>query len=143
LGFGEPLSQSALADASEQPQNQISAGFLPLASWSFKGYAAPEGAFQTSLWPMSKGDIKTYPAGVIPEYQTHFGAQNMQGKTEAEVAKAGMNGASQIAAFQIVSTETVSENDVILHVRSSSRGDAKVTRRRLTATGKWMANHID
>src|SRR5262249_4785374 len=51
---------------SKEAQSQT--GFIPLASWAFKGYATPEDTFQSALWAMSRGNVKSYVACLTPDY---------------------------------------------------------------------------
>ncbi len=100
----------------KQKQVQSQAGFIPLAAWSFKGYAAPEDTFQSALWAMSKGDVKSYQACLTPDYQKHF-TQGIE--------------AAKVEAFQVVSNEVISDDEVILHVLSSRLGPAKATMKKI------------
>src|SRR5207248_1557432 len=45
---------------------------IPQESWANVKYATPEAAFQSSLWAMSKGDVKALDAGYTPEFKNQF-----------------------------------------------------------------------
>jgi hypothetical protein len=100
---------------------------IPLAAWTFAGYATPEAAFQSGLWAMSKGDVKTLKASLSPAYLKHFVENDTKGKSESEIGAHLMRNATEIEAFQVVSNEIVSDHASLLHVHSTRRGNAIVS----------------
>lgn len=118
---------------------QQPAGPISENSWAFKGYATPEAALQTSLWAMSKGDMKTLTAGYTPEFQAQFMETAGNGKSDSQLGAMFTQVAGIIGDFQIDRQETVSSDELILHFRSSGQlGNASVPMKKIG--NEWKIN---
>jgi RNA polymerase sigma factor (sigma-70 family) len=119
-----------------QVQNQTD-GFLPMTSWSFKGYATPEDTFQSQFWAMSKGDVNAFLACGTPDFQKRFMENDQkEQRTTGKAASAGLAEAmAQVEAFQIVGKKIISDHELILHVRSSRLGYAEERMKKID--GEW------
>jgi hypothetical protein len=54
------------------------------SSWAFVKYATPEAALQSSLWAMSKGDMKAFFESLTPGFQSQYMVTAGKGKSETE-----------------------------------------------------------
>ncbi len=87
---------------------------FPKASWHFAGYGNPESAFESCIWAVNNGDVKTLVASVGPSMQKKFA--NMPAAniiTDKDRADFGM-----MTGFRILNREDVSENEVTFEVYS-------------------------
>ncbi len=87
---------------------------FPKAAWHFAGYSNPESAFESCIWAVNNGDVKTLVAGVGPDMQKKFA--NMPAAniiTDKDRADFGM-----MTGFRILNREDVSENEVTFEVYS-------------------------
>jgi hypothetical protein len=117
---------------------QTATGPIPQTSWAFKKYATPADTFQSALWAMSKGDIKTLTASYTTEFGNQFMETAGKGKSDNELAAMFTQIAAAIADFQAVSNEVVSVDETILHFHSSRLGDAIVPMKLIQ--GQWKIN---
>jgi RNA polymerase sigma factor (sigma-70 family) len=113
-------------------------GPVPQSSWAFVKYATPEAAFQSSLWAMSKGDIKTLTVCYTTEFANKFKETAWKGKTDNELVGMFTQMAGMIGDFQAVSNEVVSSDETILHFHSSRIGDASVPMKKIE--NEWKIN---
>ena len=111
---------------------------LPQSSWAFVNYATPEATFQSSLWAMSKGDIKTLTASYTMEFKNQFMETAGKGKSDNELATMFAQIAAMISDFQVVSNDVVSSDEIILHFRSSRMGNALVPMKKIG--NEWKIN---
>jgi uncharacterized protein (TIGR03435 family) len=109
---------------------------LPVASWSFKGYSTPENTFQSALWAMAKGDEDKFLTSLTPQYQKRFKQEDGKRGTPAQIAAGNRQKANQIGAFQIHNRETLSNDEVILFLRTPGHGNASVKLKRIKAEWK-------
>jgi RNA polymerase sigma factor (sigma-70 family) len=86
---------------------------FPKAAWSFAGYATPEAAFQSTVWAISHGDVKTMLASMTPEERTRK-LERWQGQTEEEIAAKNRTEFEQIKGFRILKKESLSDDEVVL-----------------------------
>jgi hypothetical protein len=88
---------------------------LPKESWAFVGYAEPESTFQSMVWAMSHGEVKTFLASLSPESPT---LRESQGKSDDEIAAQNRDFKEfdGVTAFKIINKEPVSSDEVILTV---------------------------
>ncbi len=115
----------------------------PLAkdSWAFKGYATPQDTFQSSLWAMNKGDLKAFLASLTPDEKQHFMETAGKSGNESRMVAQNQRDAAGVQAFQVISSEEVSDEVVILHVKSTHFGNGQATLRKVD--GEWkMASGI-
>jgi RNA polymerase sigma factor (sigma-70 family) len=85
---------------------------VPKESWEFVGYAKPESAFQSMVWAMSHGDVKTFLASLSPDAPD---LKDSQGKSEDEIA-VKIKEFGGVTAFKIIDNQPVSGDEVILTV---------------------------
>jgi hypothetical protein len=83
---------------------------VPKESWAFVGYAEPESAFQSMVWAMSHGDVKTFLASMSPDAPD---LKDSQGKSEDEIA-AKIKEFGGVTAFKIIDNQSVSPDEAIL-----------------------------
>jgi len=105
------------------------------ASWAFVGYATPAATFQSALWAMGKGDLKTIAASYTAEFGNQFKETAGKGKSDNELAAMFTQIAGMIGNFQTVSTEAVSDDEAILHFRAARMGNASVSMKKVD--GEW------
>ncbi len=86
---------------------------LPKERWTFAGYATPEAAFQTTVWALSQGDVKTMLASLAPDELARR-QQRWQDKTEEEIGANTKAEFEKIKGFRILKKEALSENEVVL-----------------------------
>jgi uncharacterized protein (TIGR03435 family) len=108
---------------------------LPIASWASVGYATPEDAFQSALWAMRQPDPKAYLAALTPTYQKHVVQADWKKYSQIKIAAANNHKATQIAAFQVLSKEIISDDECVLYVRSTRLGDGRVRMKNIN--GEW------
>jgi RNA polymerase sigma factor (sigma-70 family) len=84
-------------------------------SWAFVGYAKPESTFQSVVWAMSKGDLKTMLASVSPEEQVRM-EKEFAGKSEEEIVAGNATEMEKIKGFRILKNEPISDDEVILTI---------------------------
>jgi RNA polymerase sigma factor (sigma-70 family) len=113
-------------------------GPIPEQSWQFVKYATPEAAFQSTLWAMRQGDVKSLHMSYTPEFRDQFMATAGKGKSEAEISAMFVQIAGMIMDFEVVRTETVSSDEVVLHFRSARMGNASVSLKKIG--GEWKMN---
>ncbi|MBI3417890.1 MAG: sigma-70 family RNA polymerase sigma factor [Verrucomicrobia bacterium] len=78
------------------------------ASLTFAGYASPEATIESQYWAMSKGDLKSFLAGLTPDSQR---------QTEQMWSRLFQSGQVALGGFQILDKEAVSDNEVVLTVK--------------------------
>ncbi len=125
---------TALAVKHQHRTNEL----VPQNAWAFKGFATPEATFQSALWAMRNGDIKTVTASYTPEFGNQFMETAGKGKSDNELVTLFTQIASMIGDFQVVSSEVISSDGVILHFRSSRMGNASVPLTKIQ--GEWKIN---
>ncbi len=111
---------------------------IPRDSWAFVKYATPEATFESSLWAMSKGDIKTLTSSYTTEFRNQFMETAGKGKSDNELTALFAQIAGMIGDFQAVSNEVVSSDEVILHFRSGRMGMASVPMKKILS--EWKIN---
>ena len=87
--------------------------YFPKESWAFVGYDAPESALQSTMWAMSKGDLKTYLASMVPEEQARM-AKEFAGKSEFDIAAQASRELEKIKAFRVLKKDILSDDQVVL-----------------------------
>ncbi len=100
--------------------------FLPRESWTLAGYDTPESAFQSACWAESKGDWNAYLNSMTTEFKSAV-EKHVAGRSDSVNVSNMQKEAVQIAAFQIISNQTVSADECILHISSPKLGKGKVT----------------
>ncbi len=106
----------AAANASVQSTNAAPTGHqFPRDSWTFSGYATPEATLVSAIWAMREGNPRAYLDSLSPEEQARQGKQ-WEGKSEADVAAKHQQDVASITGFQILSSQTISPNEVQMSV---------------------------
>jgi len=80
---------------------------IPKEAWRFAGYATPEDALQSMLWATREGDVNALRASLTPEEQQR---RKWTGKTDQEIADAGVQGLTNATGFQILKLEWLAED---------------------------------
>jgi len=107
------LRAAVNAGTGSSTQTTPSQDYVNRESWTFAGYASPESAFQSAVWAMSNGDVKTYLAGLSPAGQEFKEAQD---KSESELGARNKKELERVTAYKIIEKETVSDSEVMLTV---------------------------
>jgi RNA polymerase sigma factor (sigma-70 family) len=76
-------------------------------SWAFVGYAEPESTFQSMVWALSHGEVKTFLASQSPESPI---LRNAEGKSDDEIAAQNKDfkAFDGVTGFKIINKEPVS-----------------------------------
>jgi len=106
-------SRSAGAVAAPQQEAAPAQDDFPKETWTFAGYATPEAAFQSTVWALSNGEVKTLFASMAPD-ELSRSQERWQGKTEEEIAANGKAEFEKIKGFRILKKETLSDDEVVL-----------------------------
>ena len=114
------------------------AGPLPEAAWKFRGDTTPEAAFQSALWAMSKGDVKSLSTLYTPEFMDRFMQTAGKGKSDSELSIMFTQIAGAIGDFEVTGQEAVSEDEVVLHCRMLRMGNMSVPLKKVG--DKWKIN---
>jgi len=106
--------QTELAVPSSLPAFQSLAGsnrfvYLPREAWNYAGYSTPEAALQSMLWATFQGDMSTLRASLTPDELARRQSNAWKGKTEDQIATAGMQGLASAEGLQILNIQ-LSEN---------------------------------
>jgi hypothetical protein len=86
---------------------------FPKESWAFVGYASPESAFQSIVWALSKGDVKTMLASMAPAELART-QERWAGKSETEIADKVRAEFEKVKGFRILRKEALSDDEVVL-----------------------------
>jgi hypothetical protein len=105
--------RSAGAASAQPPEAAPAQDDFPKEAWAFAGYATPEAAFQSTVWAISHGDVKTMLASMTPEERTRK-LEQWQGQTEEEIAAKNRTEFEQIKGFRILKKESLSDDEVVL-----------------------------
>jgi hypothetical protein len=108
--------QDKLAVQSTTPSFQSLAGSnrfvnLTKAEWKFAGYSTPEAALQTMLWATQQGDVDTLRASLTPAEIARRQNGAWQGKSDSEIADAGVQELAPADGIQILNIQMPSEDD--------------------------------
>ena len=98
---------TAQSEAAAEPDN------FPKESWAFVGYATPETAFQSTVWALSNGDVKTMLGSMAPAELERMQTQ-WAGKSDAEIAANGRAEFEKVKGFRILNKEALSDDEVVL-----------------------------
>ncbi|HEY4952495.1 MAG TPA: sigma-70 family RNA polymerase sigma factor [Verrucomicrobiae bacterium] len=85
---------------------------FPKASWRFAGFGDPESAFQSCMWAVGNGDVKTLLAGLSPARQAAFAGRSdseiIPAKDKADFAK--------MTGYRIIEKQVLAENEVMFEM---------------------------
>ena len=113
-------SFAARTAAKSSSQTATTEEAVPKESWAFVGYADPESAFQSTVWAMSHGDVKTFLSSLSPNAPEF---REAQGKTEDEISAKWAREFDPVTGFRIIDKEAVSNDEVILTVHARGIDD--------------------
>ena len=119
-------------------------GILPAFarnSWNSVGFDSPAAAFQTTMWAMKAGDLKTFLDCCTPDYQKRFMQDAHRGgklQTDEQIIAGNRHKAEEIEAFEIVGNQVISDDQEVLYVRAPKHGIGRVTMKKID--GEWKAN---
>jgi RNA polymerase sigma factor (sigma-70 family) len=102
-----PNAQPAQRETEGEDKN------FPKASWAFVGYATPEAAFQSTVWALSNGDVKTMLGSMAPAELERV-QRELADKSESEIAAKFTAEFEKVKGFRILKKESLSEDEVIL-----------------------------
>lgn len=91
--------------------------------FTFVGYATPEASAQSMLWAASRGDLDKLSVGVTTEEMDRFKSR-MEGKSQEEIRRDLMAWASAMADYRITQKETISGDEVHLHIHATPSAGA-------------------
>jgi uncharacterized protein (TIGR03435 family) len=103
-------------------------------SWKSVGYDSPADAFQTSMWAMNSGDLKTFLDCGTPDFQKRFMQNETKGrkpKTEQQIVADNHHRAGEIENFQIVGNKVISDEQEVLYVFAPKHGVGRVTMKKI------------
>jgi len=111
-----------------------SQGDVPRESWAFTGYATPEAAYQSAIWAISSGDVKTFYASLTEKGKQEI-EREQNGKPGADFAAEGVELLGKFTAFRVDGREDRPDGAVVLTVSGIGSDDTteteKVTLRRV------------
>jgi hypothetical protein len=124
----------AQPEAAAEPDN------FPKESWAFVGYANPESAFQSAVWAMNNGDVKTVLGSMAPAELARMQAE-WAGKSETEIAAKVSAEFAKVKGFRILKKEALSDDEVVLTLYVEGLGENEGTpRMKLQRVGnEWKA----
>lgn len=96
-----------------QPEAAAEQESFPKQSWAFVGYANPESAFQSAVWAMNKGDVKTVLASMAPAELERM-QKEWTDRSEAEIAAKFSAEFESVKGFRILKKEALSDDEVVL-----------------------------
>lgn len=137
VGVAVILAASTTTTLIIKHRHRATEGPVLQRSWAFVKYATPADTLQSSLWAMSNGDVKT-----LMDSYADGGNQFMEtagkGKSDKEVAAMFAKIAGMISDFQVISNQTVSSDETILHFHSSRIGNMNVPMKKIGS--EWKIN---
>jgi hypothetical protein len=98
----------AARDARVASPSDAAQDYFPKESWSFAGYADPESTLQSTIWAMSKGDLKAMLGGVLPEEAARM-EKEFEGKSQTEIA-AAVRSDTEMKGFRILTKDAVADD---------------------------------
>jgi hypothetical protein len=107
----------------------------PLA---FAGFATPEAGFKSSFAAMNRGDLKALMESLTPEFRDKFLATTAKSNSEAQLSASYKQAAAMIGNYRIESKEVVSDDEMILHIRSPRILYGAVPMKKVD--GQWKVN---
>lgn len=115
------VARNAPAAPRPQPKTDSTAkDYYARESLVFAGYADAEAAFQSTVWALTTGDIKTALGSYAPELRARL-EQMLQGKSESDILAQFKKEMDGVTGFRILKRETVSDDEAVLTVSSEGR----------------------
>ncbi|HEV8544185.1 MAG TPA: hypothetical protein VGR78_17485 [Verrucomicrobiae bacterium] len=139
----QPRTTPAVAQDAPLPTNKPAEAterkIIPKESIKFAGYATPEAALQSAVWSMMNGDVITFVGGMTPEAREGF-AQQMDGKTDAEISDSLREEAAGIGGLRLDRKKSTSDTQVSFVISShQSDNGATINREEAVLTFKNIA----
>jgi hypothetical protein len=97
----------------DKPPLATSPAYLPKESWSFRGYATPDAAFQSAWWAGSTGDSNALLSSLSQDRKRELAETGM---TESQMAATMMEEMTKVKGFQILQTEILADDEVSLTI---------------------------
>jgi RNA polymerase sigma factor (sigma-70 family) len=101
------------ARSAAPPEEAAGQDYFPKDSWAFVGYATPESAFQSTVWALRNGDVKTILSSMTPD-ELARSRERWADKSEAEIAANTQAEFEKVNGFRILKKEVVSDDEVVL-----------------------------
>jgi RNA polymerase sigma factor (sigma-70 family) len=101
-------------------------------------FDTPEATFQSAFGAMSRGDVKAVGASYTAEFKDEFLATAGKGKSDAELVTMFAQIAGALGGFQVVSHESKSDDELILHIRTARMPDAAIPMKKVGS--EWKIN---
>ncbi len=111
----EQLRNTSLAELDALGEGPAGSERFLKENWSFLGYASPEDALVTAIFSMQEGDPQAYFDSLAPAEQERM-AERWQDKTAEEVAEKHRSDVESISGLQMLSSQVVSDNEVLMDV---------------------------
>ena len=105
----------------------------PQDSWTFKGYASPDAALQSSLWAANNGDLKGVLASATGDIQKHM-EEDFTDKSETEASIKAMDEVMNIKSVRILNREEQGADTVVLTAEFEGKTE--------THTGKLVMKKV-
>jgi hypothetical protein len=119
-GWNRPAGNASPGAAS---QNNV-----PKESWNFAGYATPEDAFQSAVWAISRGDVKTLYASLTEEGRQKIEGEE-KGQPESDLAAKGVEVMGKFKAYRAEGREDQPDGSIVLTVSMIRPDDTPETER--------------
>jgi hypothetical protein len=139
--------QAALAALPTLPAFQSLAGSnrfvnIPKAAWTSSGYSTPEAALESMLWATLQGDLDTLRASLTPAELERRNKGAWKGKTDSEIADAGMQGLSQVSGIQVLNLQRPSDTSAhfTVYVSGLPQPDQPLWMDMLLIDGEWKSD---
>ena len=100
------------------------------ASSNYPGYDTPENAAQTMIQSMSRGDVDTYIASLVPSAQAKIKKMNLE-QWKQNMMAAG----KEFMSVQITQTEVISDTEVRLHLDMAASAASTIPLQKID--GQW------
>ena len=113
------------AVASQSEPEPATQDYYPRASLAFAGYADPEAAFQTTVWAITAGDIKTALGSYTPELQAQMQKALLEGRSESEILAQFNKEMNGVTGFRILKREAISDEEAGLTVYTEGKDSVK------------------
>ncbi len=94
---------------------------VPKESWAFVGYGDPESAFQSTVWAMSQGDVKTILASMSP-LADEF--NEWKARSEVENVERSKREMEKVKGFKILTKDIISDDEVVLGIYAEGIDEA-------------------
>jgi hypothetical protein len=131
------LQAHAMLERGLAPQSVATADYWPRDSWSFRGYASPDAALQTSLWAANNGDLKAMLASTTGDLRKMVEA-DLAGKSPDEAAIKAMDEVINFKSVRVLNRETQADDAAVLTVAIEDRTETQTVKMLMKKVGnEW------